>query len=64
MEPCRKLVSGYQSGGPYNKDCNIWGCILGSPLFGNYHIDMLPHNVLGFRVLGCRVDRVCKAAQG
>ena len=26
------------AGGPYKKDCSIWGPILGSPYFGNYHI--------------------------
>ena len=26
-------------GGPYNKDPTIWGTILGSPIFGNSHIE-------------------------
>ena len=25
-------------GGPYNKDCNILGSILGTLILGNYHI--------------------------
>ena len=64
MEPCRNLVSGYQSGVPIIRTV-IFGGVNWGPLFWKLpYIDMLPHAVLGFRVLGCRVNRVCRAAQG
>ena len=32
----------YPIGGPHNKEYNILGSILGSPLLGNYQIGLLP----------------------
>ena len=38
-------ILGYVLGGPYNKDYNILGSILGSPILGNYYMvsDLVPH---------------------
>ena len=33
---------GYNSGGPYNEDYSILGSMLGSPIWGNYHMGC-PH---------------------
>ena len=33
-------IRGTLFGGPYNKDPSIWGTILGSPIFGNCHIQL------------------------
>ena len=34
-------IWGYPFGGPQNKDCSIFGCILGSPYLGDLYIDIL-----------------------
>ena len=41
---------GYHFGGPRNKEYNILGSILGSPILGNYHMSEASH-------LGCQVLR-------
>ena len=45
------IIGGYHFGDPHNKDYSILGSILGSPIWGNYHISLC-RGYVGVRVQG------------